>query len=153
MNTNLNVQGYNLDSDTSIAKDLIMHGIFQNDLDIITKKCLDYIMHLMELHKDKIIHFDTENAYWIDLNANTQQINSITSLLIFNDTLFFTINDEELSKLSLPISKLNSCPTNTFREVVESSFWGILYKAVDHTDAVEAVDMVNMIEQYYRDGK
>lgn len=86
----------------------------QSQLDVITKDCLDYIKKLMDDHQDKIIHFEEENAYWINLDNPEQQVRSVTSFLIYNDELYFTIDDDELGKDTIPVSLLNSFTLTNF---------------------------------------
>lgn len=123
----------------------------QSQLDVITKDCLDYIKKLMDDHQDKIIHFEEENAYWINLDNPEQQVRSVTSFLIYDDDLYFTIDDEELGKDTIPVSLLNSFSAKKFHEITDVTLSGLMYKANEHTDAVEAVDMLHMVEWYYNE--
>lgn len=125
----------------------------QSQLDVITKDCLGYIKKLMGNHQDKIIHFEEENAYWINLDNSEQQVRSVTSFLIYNDELYFTIDDDELKKNKVPITTLNSSSVEAFDEIINAKIYKYMYKADEYTDAVEAVDMLHMVEWYYNEDK
>ena len=103
----------------------------------------------MSEHNDKIIHFENENAYWIDFDDKEDAIKSITCLILYNNDLYFTLNDEELEKSIILIPELNSLSIESFNKIVDTSFGDCLYKAKDQTDAVEAMDMLHMVEYYY----
>ena len=115
----------------------------------ISDECLNYIVLLMSEHNDKIIHFENENAYWIDFDDKEDAIKSITCLILYNNDLYFTLNDEELEKSIILIPELNSLSIESFNKIVDTSFGDCLYKAKDQTDAVEAMDMLHMVEYYY----
>lgn len=123
----------------------------QTRLNAITKECLSYIKQLMDDHQDKIIHVEEENAYWINLDNPEQQVRSVTSFLIYDDELYFTIDDDELGKDTIPVSLLNSFSTKKFHEIIDVTLSDFMYKANEHTDAVEAVDMLHMVEYYYNE--
>lgn len=122
----------------------------QKRLHTITEECLNYIVQLMSDHGDKIIHFEEENAYWINLDNTERQVRSVTCFLIYDEELYFTIDDDELTKNTMPIPLLNSFSTDTFHEIINATLIDFMYKANEHTDAVEAVDMLHMTEWYYK---
>jgi len=121
----------------------------QRRLDDITEECLNHIIALILDHNDKIIHFESENAYWISLDDTEDAIKSVTCFILYKDELYFALNDDELERSILLIPELNSLSPESFDKVVDMSLGGCLYKAKDHTDAVEAVDMLHMVECYY----
>ena len=125
----------------------------QTRLNAITKECLSYIKQLMDNHQDKIIHFEEENAYWINLDNQEQQVRSVTSFLIYDDDLYFTIDDDELGKDTILVSLLNSFSAKKFHEIIDVTLGDSMYKADEYTDAVEAVDMLHMVEWYYNEDK
>lgn len=125
----------------------------QKRLNTITAECLSDIKLLMEEHQDKIIHFEEENAYWINIDNPEQQVRSVTSFLIYDDELYFTIDDNELGKDTIPVSKLNSFSIKKFHEIIDVTLSDFMYKANENTDAVEAVDMLHMVEYYYNKDK
>ncbi len=122
----------------------------QTRLAVITNECLDYIKNLMIKHQDRIIHFEEENAYWINLDNPEQQVRSVTSFLIYDNELYFTIDDDELGKDTIPVSLINSFSAKKFHEIIDVTLGDFMYKANEHTDAVEAVDMLHMVEWYYK---
>lgn len=103
----------------------------------------------MSENNDKIIHFENENAYWIDLDDREDAIKSITGLILYNNNLYFTLNDKELEKSNILIPELNSLSIESFNKIVDTSLSDCMYKVKDHTDAVEAIDMLHMVEYYY----
>lgn len=125
----------------------------QARLDEITKECLVRIKKLMEDHQDKIVHFEEENACWINLDGTEQQVRSVTCFLIYNNELYFVLEDEEFSINSIPVPLLNSFSVEAFLEIINATFNNHMYKADEHTDAVEAVDMLHMVEFYYNEDK
>lgn len=120
-------------------------------LDTIKSECLSSILSIMEVHTDRIIHFEEENAYWVNLDDREDAIKSVSCLLIYKKALFFMLNDDDLKLSDLSISELNSLSIDNFQEKVNAVYGNCMYNAMDYTDAVEAADMVHMVEHYYHE--
>lgn len=121
----------------------------QNQLNQIAQECINHIIQLMKDHDDKIIHFENDNAYWINLDDRENAVKSVTCFLLYEDDLYFALNDMELNSCTLPISTLNSMPLKNFNMAVKETLLDGIYWAKNHADAVETVDMLHMVECYY----
>lgn len=121
----------------------------QNQLNQIAQECINHIIQLMKDHDDKIIHFENDNAYWINLDDRENAVKSVTCFLLYEDDLYFALNDMELNSCTLPISTLNSMPLKNFNTAVKETLLDGIYWAKNHADAVETVDMLHMVECYY----
>lgn len=121
----------------------------QNQLNQIAQECINHIIQLMKDHDDKIIHFENDNAYWINLDDRENAVKSVTCFLLYEDDLYFALNDMELNSCTLPVSTLNSMPLKNFNMAVKETLLDGIYWAKNHADAVETVDMLHMVECYY----